>query len=92
MFAPAIPIDEPGVPLSPETRMEEIHAQLEKHYIEAYLRERGYTLAELNKLPKETAEHLMAEASRYASLRLAEAEMTSRLVRELQGVGEHRFE
>lgn len=83
---------DPGVlPMAGE-RMEEIHAQLEKHYIEAYLRDRGYTFADLNKLPAPEAERLLVEASSYASLRLAESEMKSRLVHELHGVGEHRFD
>jgi hypothetical protein len=93
MFTTGTPLrPDPGGPSSPETRMEEIHAQLEKHYIETYLRDKGYTLTELNRLPGEVAERLMAEASRYASLRLAESEMKSRLVHELEGVGEHRFD
>lgn len=83
---------DPGIPPMAGERMEEIHAQLEKHYIETYLRDRGYTFADLDKLPASEAERLLAEASRYASLRLAESEMKSRLVHELHGVGEHRFD
>jgi hypothetical protein len=98
-FQEVVTMSTTGTPIRPNPgatfpgeRMEEIHAQLEKHYIEAYLRDRGYTLTELNRLPEEMAERLMAEASRYASLRLAESEMRSRLVHELEGVGEHRFD
>ena len=76
---------------SPETDniMTDLHAPLERQYIQDYLKEQGYALADLRNLPKEKADHLMAEASSYASLRLAEEEMRSRFVEDLHGTGEH---
>jgi hypothetical protein len=47
---------------------------LERKYIEEYLRSQGVSLENLGKLPKDEQEHLMREASKYASLKLAEVE------------------
>jgi hypothetical protein len=50
---------------------------MEKMLLEEYLAGRGYTLADLNKLPEAVASTLMAEACRYASLKLAQVESTA---------------
>ena len=47
---------------------------LERKYIEEYLNSHGASLIDLIKLPKEEQRHLMREASKYASLKLAEVE------------------
>lgn len=47
---------------------------LERKYIEDYLKSQGASLENLGKLPKEEQQHLMREASKYASLKLAEVE------------------
>jgi hypothetical protein len=61
------------------------HAQLEQTFIAEYLRERGYSLADLHKLPKRLAQQLMAEASTYASNRLSEMEARAHFVQEIHG-------
>ena len=47
---------------------------LERKYIEEYLQSQGASLESLGKLPKDERQHLMREASKYASLKLAEVE------------------
>lgn len=54
-------------------------AKLEKMYIEEYLREKGFLAKDLTTLPEKEAVSLMTEASRYASLKLAELESQARL-------------
>ena len=62
---------------------DDIHAFLEKTLIEAYLKGKGYTLEDLQKLPKEEAKYLMKEASTYASGKLAEVEVKAHFMQEL---------
>jgi hypothetical protein len=47
---------------------------LERLFIGQFLKEKGYTLIDLQKLPPDEAKHLMREACTYASLKLAEIE------------------
>lgn len=47
---------------------------LERKYIEEYLQSQGASLKDLGDLPEEEQQHLMREASKYASLKLAEVE------------------
>ena len=56
---------------------------LEKKLIEEFLGEKGYKLQDLHTLPQEEARHLMEEACRYASLKLAEVEARARFRREI---------
>lgn len=56
---------------------------LEKKLIEEFLEEKGYKLHDLHDLPVEEARRLMEEASRYASLKLAEVESRARFRREI---------
>lgn len=58
-------------------------AQLEAAFIHDYLREQGYDPERLHELPDEVAHRLLAEASVYASARLAEVEARARLVEEV---------
>lgn len=52
-------------------------------FIEQYLRERGHTIEGLSSLTGEEARQLLAEASAYASGRLAEIESRARLAQEI---------
>jgi len=63
--------------------MEDIHAFLEKTLIDAYLKGKGYTLKDLQKMPEEEAKQLMKEASTYASGKLAEVELKAHLMQVL---------
>ena len=49
-------------------------SKLERKYIQEYLRSKGASLESLAQLPKEEQQHLMREACKYASLKLAEVE------------------
>ncbi len=53
---------------------EDPQSKLERKYIQEYLRSKGTSLESLGQLPKAEQQHLMREASRYASLKLAEVE------------------
>jgi hypothetical protein len=64
--------------------MEDRNALLEKTLIEEYLKDKGYTWKEFKKLPKDQAEQLMKEASRYASLKMEEVEARAHFVEELK--------
>ncbi len=66
---------------------EDPQARLERSYLEEYLQTRGYSLKDIPYLPKEEARALMIEACKYASIKLAEVEMRSRLVHDLHGEG-----
>jgi hypothetical protein len=57
---------------------------LESRYIEDYLRMKGCCKDDLPLLPKETARRLMIEASRYASMKLAEHEARARLRQDIR--------
>jgi hypothetical protein len=50
---------------------------LERNLLEEYLREKGYTLQDLQKLPEAEARQLMSDACTYVSLRLTEIESKS---------------
>ncbi len=63
--------------------VEDRNALLEKALIEEYLQDKGYTLEEVKKLPKEVAEKLMKEASQYASLKMEEVSARAHFVKEL---------
>jgi hypothetical protein len=51
-----------------------LKATLEMKYIDEYLLSRGYRRKDLRMLPKKEARQLLIEASRYASLKLADIE------------------
>jgi hypothetical protein len=63
-------------------------ANLELMYIGEYLREKGYSIGDLNALPETEATRLMTEASQYASLKLAELESRARLHDKIHHVGD----
>jgi len=64
---------------------EDPHAKLETSYIEAFLNAKGYQLREVHQLPEALGRALMIEACIYASNKLAEVEVRSRLVDNLHG-------
>jgi hypothetical protein len=63
-----------------------VKADLEMKYIDEYLRDKGFSTRALNTLPEQEAARLMAEASRYASLKLAELESRARLRTKIHNV------
>lgn len=60
-----------------------IQSTLERQFIVDYLAENGYTLKEIQTLPKSLAKELMTAACLYASLQLAEIEARSKLVHKI---------
>lgn len=60
-------------------------AQLERAFIEEYLRGLGHSSEELHQLPPAEVKVLMRAASLYASMRMEEVEARSQLVEELHG-------
>jgi len=63
--------------------MEDRNALLENAFIEEYLRSQGYSLETLDELSKKLRRKLMAEASKYASLKLEEIEARAHFVEEI---------
>jgi hypothetical protein len=57
---------------------------LERKYIQEYIESKGFSPESLSGMPKEEAQQLMREASKYASLRLAEVESRSKFRREIK--------
>lgn len=62
--------------------------ELEKAYINEYLRGLGYQIGQLKALPAAQRHDLLCAASMFASTRLAEVEAKSHLIAEMHG-GEH---
>ncbi len=71
-----------AVPMEERPVLEETHARLEIALMEEYL---GRPLSTLAELPEEEAARLRAEASRYASARLAEIEARAGFVEHVAG-------
>jgi hypothetical protein len=63
-----------------------VKADLEMKYINEYLQEKGFSTRDLAALPEQEAARLMAEASQYASLKLAELESRARLRTKIRDV------
>jgi hypothetical protein len=57
---------------------------LERKLIREYLREKGYSMQDLRKLPREEAKRLMSEACQYAALKLAEVESKAKFRRDIR--------
>jgi hypothetical protein len=75
-----------GLSISKETNqipVDGLKETLEKKFIEEYLLSRGYRRSDLQKLSKQEAKALMAKASTYASLKLADIESRSRFVKKI---------
>ena len=58
---------------------------LEIRFIKEYLLEKGYRLADLQKLPEAEAKQLMSDACKYASLKLAEVESRAQFREDIRG-------
>ena len=69
--------------LSNQERFDEFHTSPEKTFIKDYLKEKGYTLADLKHLEPAQARQLMKEASIYASNKLAEIELRAHFVHKI---------
>jgi hypothetical protein len=65
--------------------LEDPHAQLEKEFLAEYIRSHLPPETSLEGLSPAATRQLLAEASRYASARLAELETRARLVTEVHG-------
>lgn len=70
-------------PIEKTEAVEDRNAMLEKALIEEYLKEKGYTLEAVKRLPAELAEKLWKEASQYASLKMEEVEARAHFIKEL---------
>jgi hypothetical protein len=69
----------------PEERIDRgPQSALEKRFIGAYLRGKGYRLEDLRQLPREEANRLMEEACLYASLRLTQIEAVAGFCKKIQ--------
>ena len=71
-FTDAVPLEEPL-------------AELERHLISAYVAGAGEDLHQLQTRTDEAARHLLAEASRYASMKLSEIEARFHYLHMLHG-------
>ncbi len=60
--------------------MEHKQDKLSRMYIEEYLRSKGLSWEKVHKMPEAQAKKIMAEASTYAALKLAEVETRARVV------------
>lgn len=58
---------------------------LEKKLLEEYLHDKGYSLEDLHRLPKDEAQRLMRAACTHVSLQLAEIEARARFRGEIHG-------
>jgi hypothetical protein len=58
---------------------------LERRLIREYLQDKGYSLEDLRRMPKEEARHLLEDACKYASLKLAEVESRAQFREEIRG-------
>jgi regulator of protease activity HflC (stomatin/prohibitin superfamily) len=67
--------------------LHDLLTELERHLISAYLAGAGHDLEKLEARGDAEARSLLAEASRYASVKLSEVEARSRYLHELRGEG-----
>jgi hypothetical protein len=58
---------------------------LERKLINEYLQKKGYQIDDLYALPKEEAKQLLKEASKYASLKMAEVEARAKFRKSIRG-------
>lgn len=76
---------EDKTPLDIEKRLADgPQSDLEKNLIIEFLRGKGFTLKDLERMPKEEAKLLMKEACTYASLKLAEVESRANFREEIR--------
>jgi hypothetical protein len=70
----------------PPAVREDPHAAIEQSFIEDYLAQHSHTRGSLRGLPPTQARALMAQASTYASTKLAEVAARAQFVNEIHGV------
>ncbi len=68
----------------PQNQCNDPLAPIEADFINEYLKSRGYTRAMLNRLNQEESRKLHAEASKYASCKLAEFESRAKFVNNIR--------
>ena len=69
----------------PDTPLQDPHGQLERAFIEEFVRARGYDPRNLGELLPEHVAALLKEASTYAASKLAELESRARLIHDIHG-------
>ena len=74
----------PNVPLDPQ---EEIHAELERCFIDEYLKRKGFSVERLSRLSEGEVHRMMSEASTYASGKLTEIESREHTRQNIKGIG-----
>lgn len=67
----------------PDQTSEGPQSNLERKYIQEFLLSKGFNLESIGELPEEEQHQLMAEASRYASLKLAEVESRAKFRKDI---------
>ena len=60
-----------------------IQSALERQFISQYLKDQGIEWAAIRSIPNDQARMLMAKASQYASLKLAEIEARSKFIQKI---------
>jgi hypothetical protein len=70
-------------PRASYTGAEGPQSALERKYIEEYLQSKGASLENLGSLPRGEQQRLMREASKYASLKLAEVESRAKFRKDI---------
>jgi hypothetical protein len=68
-----------------ESPIQDPQAQLERAFIDEFLRERGCDLSTVNRRPSDERKSLMTGASRYAATKLAEIDARAAYVHDLHG-------
>ena len=76
-----------NIPRNPPDSEDDVHAELEKHFIDEYLRNNNQTRESLRTLQADKAHKIMIEASTYASGKLAEIESRERYTQNVKGAG-----
>lgn len=72
-----------GMQQSNSDKLEGPQSSLERKYILEFLDSKGLSIEILDKMPEEEKEQVMREASRYASLKLAEVESRAKFRRQI---------
>jgi hypothetical protein len=76
-----------NTPVNSPDSGEDFNAELEKSFIDEYLRNNDQTRESLRKLPAENAHQIMSKASTYASSKLAEIDSRAHYAHNIKGDG-----
>jgi len=68
------------------SQMQDKYAQLERAFIEEFLRMNGYDSHTVLTLPEDRRVAMLAQASEYAAVKLAEVEARAQYVHDIHGV------